>query len=656
MLSLSTAVPSQGRLQTSGAASSSAVTSVSSVYACSSGSVARWVVAPAGATALAGRPLHYPSSNLRRRSRFSAAVSASQHSTSSPWDTLGVPAGASDKEVKKAYRKLAKRHHPDVSSACDAEIRFLKIQEAYEILCGRRRGSGAQESGQDGGWDFHDWFWQFRAERSWAAHKKRRARTAAAAAGGGAAGADPRAAESEASPPPRAPPPTGAWRSQVHGLKQRAASRAGKRRVRPVEGTAAAAEPPLAAQSGEATPLGHRDSGAYSSPATAAAAHTVSAQVPPHGAAAPPRVPIATARAAEQLRHASVYGPSGPSSAGAAASAVGATLAHASATAPSVLSSTPSHVGTATPGPLHTHNHGAPADSPRVKTQPQHKVKAQPSRGGRWTAMPRPLGRWVDGRLHAHHAAFANLRSHHAQLQHALAGAMHGLKSGLHISPKHGMSQSVSGTEDVNKHGVVEGVGLGHGPGDVSSARGARGAARAGRGAPLHGLGLFGSTAATPRVPAVPGVLEFVVPVRPSWSGLGRRGSAGADAAAAGRQLRHTHQNNVVAMPHAAHHEELHSPAQDTAGSGHRHYASARHGADAEHELQLQVVATGQHLAPEHERDGTEQQQHHHNYREEPRRSQFHADDVTRGRVTSQLAGLRRKAAIKQRVATSAEQ
>ncbi len=47
---------------------------------------------------------------------------------------LELPIGASDLEIKKAYRVLAKRYHPDRSRTTDTREQFVAISEAYEIL------------------------------------------------------------------------------------------------------------------------------------------------------------------------------------------------------------------------------------------------------------------------------------------------------------------------------------------------------------------------------------------------------------------------------------------------------------------------------------------------------------------------------------------
>jgi len=68
---------------------------------------------------------------------------------------LGIKKGATDEEIRKAYRDLAKKHHPDVSKSPDAPARFAEVQEAYDVLSDpqKRRlyDSGGQGSGAGAG-------------------------------------------------------------------------------------------------------------------------------------------------------------------------------------------------------------------------------------------------------------------------------------------------------------------------------------------------------------------------------------------------------------------------------------------------------------------------------------------------------------------------
>jgi len=77
---------------------------------------------------------------------------------------LGVPRDASEADIKKAYRKLAMDYHPDRNKSHDAEERFKRLTEAYEVLrdpdkravydrygeAGLRRGAAAGAGGVRG--------------------------------------------------------------------------------------------------------------------------------------------------------------------------------------------------------------------------------------------------------------------------------------------------------------------------------------------------------------------------------------------------------------------------------------------------------------------------------------------------------------------------
>lgn len=60
---------------------------------------------------------------------------------------LGVPRSASQDDIKKAYRRLARKYHPDVSSQSDAETRFKEINEAHEVLGDPERRSAYDRLG-----------------------------------------------------------------------------------------------------------------------------------------------------------------------------------------------------------------------------------------------------------------------------------------------------------------------------------------------------------------------------------------------------------------------------------------------------------------------------------------------------------------------------
>ncbi len=74
------------------------------------------------------------------------------------YDTLGVSSSASEAEIKKAYRKLARQFHPDVNKDPDAEDKFKEINAAYEVLSDKEKRSKYDQFGDSmfGGQNFHD--------------------------------------------------------------------------------------------------------------------------------------------------------------------------------------------------------------------------------------------------------------------------------------------------------------------------------------------------------------------------------------------------------------------------------------------------------------------------------------------------------------------
>src|SRR5205823_12053164 len=63
--------------------------------------------------------------------------------------TLGIERGATDEEIKKAYRKLARKYHPDVSKEANADEKFKEVGEAYETLKDRSEERRVGKEGKD---------------------------------------------------------------------------------------------------------------------------------------------------------------------------------------------------------------------------------------------------------------------------------------------------------------------------------------------------------------------------------------------------------------------------------------------------------------------------------------------------------------------------
>ena len=79
------------------------------------------------------------------------------------YDVLGLKRGAASKEIKQAYRKLARKHHPDVNAGDKAaEERFKEINQAYEVLSDAEKRKKYDRYGER--WEMAEAYEKARAE------------------------------------------------------------------------------------------------------------------------------------------------------------------------------------------------------------------------------------------------------------------------------------------------------------------------------------------------------------------------------------------------------------------------------------------------------------------------------------------------------------
>ncbi|GLI71400.1 hypothetical protein VaNZ11_016525 [Volvox africanus] len=218
-----------------------------------------------------------------------------------PHSILGVSPTADVKEVKRAYRKLALQFHPDVCKSEDGHERFLALTQAYEMLLGRAEGKTDPNHASSSGWDFHDWYWNFRMQRSW--EKQQRQAKAAAAAAAGADMSDGRPGDTEPGCGRRAPPHGHAGykqpearanlRSQLAGLRHRAAVRANRPSASAASSTvsspspaSSSASPPASCSAASGFSMDAEDAGPWTAVSCAQTRNHASRMEPISGAGA----------------------------------------------------------------------------------------------------------------------------------------------------------------------------------------------------------------------------------------------------------------------------------------------------------------------------------------------------------------------------------
>ncbi|KAF8021659.1 hypothetical protein BT93_G1953 [Corymbia citriodora subsp. variegata] len=80
-----------------------------------------------------------------RNGGVKVSCSYSSSSVLDPYKTLSIQPGASESEVKKAFRRLALQYHPDVCRGSNCGVQFHQINEAYDVVMSSLRGESSEQ-------------------------------------------------------------------------------------------------------------------------------------------------------------------------------------------------------------------------------------------------------------------------------------------------------------------------------------------------------------------------------------------------------------------------------------------------------------------------------------------------------------------------------
>eukprot|EP00262_Sarcandra_glabra_P011612 TRINITY_DN2824_c0_g4_i1.p1 TRINITY_DN2824_c0_g4~~TRINITY_DN2824_c0_g4_i1.p1 ORF type:complete len:152 (-),score=29.03 TRINITY_DN2824_c0_g4_i1:183-638(-) len=108
--------------------------------------------------ALSGSSLIHGRSFLKgvRRRRRSIGVRCSMGGIREEYKTLRIQPGATEGEVKAAFRQLALQYHPDVCKGSNCNVQFTRINEAYDVVMSNLREEPSTEDESSNGHDYVD--------------------------------------------------------------------------------------------------------------------------------------------------------------------------------------------------------------------------------------------------------------------------------------------------------------------------------------------------------------------------------------------------------------------------------------------------------------------------------------------------------------------